>query len=122
MFRRMHQPSAEKTVVIDFEGQALHVGAHETVAAALLAAGVGYTRTTAKEGQRRAPYCQMGVCFECLVEIDGVPNQQACLVRVRKGMKIRRQYGLRQLPLMPTALTNAGPEDSGSVQTITEDI
>jgi predicted molibdopterin-dependent oxidoreductase YjgC len=33
----------------------------------------------------------MGVCFECLVEIDGQTNQQGCLVRVRDGMRIRRQ-------------------------------
>jgi NADH dehydrogenase/NADH:ubiquinone oxidoreductase subunit G len=35
----------------------------------------------------------MGVCFDCLVEIDGVPNQQACLTAVREGMVIRWQDG-----------------------------
>jgi predicted molibdopterin-dependent oxidoreductase YjgC len=35
----------------------------------------------------------MGVCFDCLMEIDGVPNQQACMIRVRDGMKVRRQHG-----------------------------
>jgi len=39
----------------------------------------------------RAPLCMMGVCFECLVEIDGQKNRQGCLVRVRKGMRIKRQ-------------------------------
>ena len=101
MFRRMHKPAAEEAVTIDFEGRKLRVGARETVAAALLAADVGGTRTTAKAGRKRAPYCLMGVCFECLVEIDGVPNRQACLVQVRDGMKIRRQHGLRQLPSGP---------------------
>ncbi len=33
----------------------------------------------------------MGVCFECLVEIDGVPNRQGCLRNVTEGMRIRRQ-------------------------------
>jgi predicted molibdopterin-dependent oxidoreductase YjgC len=33
----------------------------------------------------------MGICFECLVEIDGRPNQQACQIIVRDGMTIHRQ-------------------------------
>ena len=37
----------------------------------------------------------MGVCFDCLVEIDGEPNRQACLVQVREGMTVRRQRGAR---------------------------
>jgi predicted molibdopterin-dependent oxidoreductase YjgC len=35
----------------------------------------------------------MGVCFDCLMEIDGVANQQACLVTVAEGMRINRQPG-----------------------------
>ena len=35
----------------------------------------------------------MGVCFECLMEIDGTPNQQACLVPVAENMRINRQLG-----------------------------
>lgn len=51
-----------------------------------------------KEGPKaRAPYCMMGVCFECLVEVDGRPNRQSCLERVRAGMRIRRQSGAPQL-------------------------
>jgi NADH dehydrogenase/NADH:ubiquinone oxidoreductase subunit G len=33
----------------------------------------------------------MGVCFECLIEIDGIPNQLACMIPVREAMKIKRQ-------------------------------
>jgi predicted molibdopterin-dependent oxidoreductase YjgC len=39
----------------------------------------------------------MGVCFDCLIEIDGVPNRQACLTAAVDGMVIRRQRGARQL-------------------------
>jgi predicted molibdopterin-dependent oxidoreductase YjgC len=39
----------------------------------------------------------MGVCFECLLEIDGLQNRQACLTTVREGMKIRTQMGARML-------------------------
>ena len=67
------------------------------LAAALLAANAGHTRTTPVSGAKRAPFCMMGTCFECLVEIDGLPNQQACMIRVREGMRVRRQDGIRRL-------------------------
>ena len=39
----------------------------------------------------------MGICFECLIEIDGVANQQGCLRTVEPGMRIRRQRDVRPL-------------------------
>ncbi len=48
--------------------------AGESVAAALLAAGVSTTRTTPVGGTPRSPFCLMGACFDCLMVIDGVPN------------------------------------------------
>ena len=84
-----------KTVTIEFEGNHIQVPETTTVAAAVLShAGKQYTRISPVSGQARAPYCFMGVCHECLVEIDGVPNQQACLIEVKEGMKVRRQLGL----------------------------
>lgn len=67
----------------------------DSVAAALLAAGVTTLRETPVSGTPRAPYCMMGVCFDCLVEIDGVGNRQACLTMVSEGMQVRRQHGAR---------------------------
>jgi hypothetical protein len=43
----------------------------------------------------------MGVCFDCLAEIDDVPNRQSCMIEVRDGMRIRRQIGARRID--PTA-------------------
>ena len=97
MLKRLHENSGRKKVTIDFEGTLLEVPAGETVAAAVLAAGADYTRTSAISGVHRAPYCQMGICFECLMEIDGVPNRQACMIEVRDGMKVSRQYGARKV-------------------------
>lgn len=65
----------------------------ETIAACLLRAGVEHFRTTPISGSPRLPYCMIGHCFDCLVEVDGVGNQQACLTLVREGMRIRRQEG-----------------------------
>ena len=93
MFKQ-HSYKNDQTVTIEFEGNVLQVPETITVAAAVLShAGKKHTRTSPVSGQERAPYCFMGVCHECLVEIDGIPNQQACLIEVREGMKIRRQLG-----------------------------
>jgi len=73
----------------------------ESVAAALLAHSGGATRQTPVTGSGRAPYCMMGVCFDCLVTIDGHPNVQACMVSAREGMVIQRQIGARRLGDQP---------------------
>ena len=80
-----------KSVEIFFEDRPVTAMAGESVAAALLRAGVKYTGTHAVAHDHRAPYCMMGVCFECLVRIDGIDNQQACLTAVRDGMRVERQ-------------------------------
>jgi hypothetical protein len=67
----------------------------DSVAAALLAAGVNRFRDTPVTGTPRAPWCMMGVCFDCLVEIDGIASRQACLTPVAEGMRVRRYYGAR---------------------------
>ena len=85
----------EPFVDVEFNGRPLAVPGQASVAAALLAAGVMRFRSTPVSGAPRAPYCMMGVCFECLLEIDGIANRQACLVTVQPGMKIRSQEGAR---------------------------
>ena len=64
----------------------------ESVAAVMLAAGLIATRATAG-GSPRGVYCGMGVCFDCLVVVDGVPNTRACVTFVREGMRVWRQEG-----------------------------
>jgi len=94
MLKRLHENSADKAqVTITLEGEQLQVPAGESVLASVMAAGVGYNRTSPISGKKRAGYCQMGVCFECLMEIDGIPNQQACDIQVRHGMIVNRQNG-----------------------------
>ncbi|HYF09201.1 MAG TPA: (2Fe-2S)-binding protein [Acetobacteraceae bacterium] len=68
----------------------------EPLAAALLAAGITVLRETAVGGAARGPYCMMGACFDCLVEVEGRPNVQACLVPVRDGLHARPQRGARE--------------------------
>lgn len=63
----------------------------ELLASVLMRQPVPIFRKHPVDGSPRAAFCMMGVCFECLVEIDGVPNQQACLVKVRGGMSVNRR-------------------------------
>lgn len=67
-------------------------GAHgDSVAAVLILAGKVGFRKSAVSGQTRGPYCMMGVCFECLVRINGVKGRQACLVTITDGMTIETE-------------------------------
>ena len=84
-----------KTITLSIDGRDVVVAEGLSVAAAILMAGLDHCRTTGLSGEPRAPYCMMGLCFDCLMEIDGVANQQACLTPVRAGMIVKRQTGLR---------------------------
>ncbi len=95
MFRRIDK--AEETVTITFDGLPMRVAAEQTVAAALLGQGISTLRRSVVGNAQRAPYCLMGVCFECLVTIDGTQNRQACMTIVRDGMAISSQSGARSL-------------------------
>ena len=95
MFRRLDIDTAD--IRFRFNDMEIVARHGDSVAAALLAAGIASIRETPVSGAPRAPYCMMGVCFDCLVEIDGVGNRQACLTPVRNGMFVRRQTGARNL-------------------------
>ncbi len=97
MFRRASPPAGAAQVTIEVDGTKVLAAAGDTVTAALLASGLDFCRQTAVSGARRGPYCMMGVCFDCLVTIDGVGNRQGCLVPVAEGMKIALQKGRREL-------------------------
>ena len=92
MFKTLPDAGAA-SVTVTINGRRFQAPQGSTAAAAVLLAGEMPTRTTPVTGAPRAPYCMMGVCFECLMEIDGVANQQACLVQVAEGMRINRQLG-----------------------------
>lgn len=84
-------------IELTLDGETQRVPEGISVAAAMLLMGADALRTTPISGSQRAPYCLMGVCFDCLMEIDGRCNQRACMVEVRAGMQIRRQRGARNL-------------------------
>ena len=79
-------------VPVIFDGTALELPEGANLAAALLAAGVAVFRQSPVSGAPRAPFCMMGACFDCLVEIDGIV-QQACMMDVTAGLEIRMPEG-----------------------------
>lgn len=61
----------------------------ESVHAALLAAGYLALRKMPGSNRPRGIFCGMGVCYDCLVTINGAPNQRACMTLVQDRMEIR---------------------------------
>lgn len=90
-FHRLSDNQATNTVTINIEGQDIAVPEGDSVAAAVLTQDIDSTRDSPVSGAPRAPLCLMGACFECLMEIDGIRNRQACMVPVAEGMRIRFQ-------------------------------
>ena len=89
MFRLLG--AADDLVTIELDGAEAKVPAGVSVAAALLYLDRIPTRHSVVNGTPRAPFCMMGICFECLIEIDGVVDQRACQLQVRAGMRLRLQ-------------------------------
>jgi D-hydroxyproline dehydrogenase subunit gamma len=86
---------------LTLDGRTVEAFAGETVAGVLFAEDVAATRRT-RGGAPRGVYCGMGVCFDCLVVVDGIPNTRACMTWVAPGMRIERQDGLAaRSPTLP---------------------
>jgi predicted molibdopterin-dependent oxidoreductase YjgC len=76
-------------VTISVDGTSLRCAATVSVAAALLAGGYGPAlRRSERGGEPRGLFCGMGVCFDCLVTVDGRTGVRACMTLVRDGMKV----------------------------------
>jgi len=76
-----------------FDGRPVAFTEGQTIGAALIQAGSYSWRVTRRHGTRRGLFCGIGVCFDCLVEVDGLPNQRACLVAAADGMTVSTQTG-----------------------------
>jgi len=81
----------ERRVPVRFAGETVMLREGTNLAAALLVAGVEVFRHTPVSGAPRAPFCMMGTCFDCLVEVEGVVRQ-ACMMEVTEGLEIARTH------------------------------
>ncbi len=82
----------EKPLALQINGQEVLVPSGVTVAVALALAGIDASRRSVT-GQPRGPLCGMGICFECRVSIDQVPDRLGCQTLCRSGMTIQTCCG-----------------------------
>lgn len=100
MFRKLHE-SDPSVLTIYIDGAPVAADPGESVAAVLLRQADPWSRLTPVSGSKRAPFCMMGVCFECLAEVDGAASVQTCLKTVCDGMQVVRQDGRRRIKSFP---------------------
>jgi len=77
-----------KKIGMVVDGNAVDAYEGETVHAALTAAGIRRIKNSNSD-HARGVFCGMGICYECLVTIDNVPEQRACMALVKDQMEIR---------------------------------
>ncbi len=82
---------------IEVDGQKVLAYEGETIAAALLAAGVLVCRLTPKNHQPRGVFCGIGICHECLMVVNGVPNVRTCQTLATPGCRVKTQHGLGEI-------------------------
>lgn len=76
-----------------FDGEEIPAEPGQSVGAALIAAGHRSWRTTRHGGAPRGVFCGIGICFDCLLVVNGRPNQRACLIEARDGDEVAPQEG-----------------------------
>ena len=81
--------SVEPAWFVDFDGRPVPTTAGESVGAALTNAGIRSWRSTRKAGRPRGLFCGIGICYDCLLTVDGSANQRACLVPAVDGMELQ---------------------------------
>ena len=74
-----------------FEGRKIYFEQGMSIAAALMCYGIKDFRQTQVLGKSRGPFCMMGACFDCLLTINGVGNQQGCMRLAEQGIIVKRQ-------------------------------
>jgi hypothetical protein len=92
------RPRPATEVEIEFEGRTYRGVLGQSIAGILLANDILDWRTTGRNDAPRGLFCGIGVCFDCVVTVDGVTDVRACLRRARGGERIERQHILPPSP------------------------
>ncbi len=86
------QPAEPMRVAITLDGEELIGVAGQSVAGVIMANGrLGFRRTSVQDSPRGV-FCGIGVCFDCLVVVDGVSDVRACQRRAREGQVVTTQH------------------------------
>ncbi|MBQ3103478.1 MAG: (2Fe-2S)-binding protein [Oscillospiraceae bacterium] len=91
--RVLHHPvlgdmEERKILTFTFNGREVQAYEGETVAAALIAAGIRVFRHSHKLHEPRGVFCSIGHCTDCAMQVDGVENVKTCVTRVKEGMRV----------------------------------
>ena len=108
MFRKISPPSTPP-LTLTIDGKSVTAERGETVASVMMRQANPSCCHTPVHGSSRAPFCMMGVCFDCLVEVDGAQNVQSCMVEVREGMRVRLPQGARRVETMAAGVVGGKP-------------
>src|SRR5216110_1306218 len=81
-------PSTDPFLRLTFDGREVTARPGQTVGAALVEAGIRSWRMTRNHGRPRGLFCGIGICYDCLITVDGLANQRACLVPAADGMRL----------------------------------
>ncbi|MEZ7132587.1 (2Fe-2S)-binding protein [Nonomuraea sp. AD125B] len=76
------------TYRMTFRGAVVPAEPGQSVGAALVAAGIRDWRSTRKGGRPRGLFCGIGVCFDCLITVNGIPDRRACLTPAADGLHL----------------------------------
>lgn len=87
MFKAL-APLPQNAPCVLLDGESVPFAPGCSVAEVLLGQGRLPCRRHPVDGMERAPFCLMGSCFECLVQINGQPDRQACMTTAAAGMRI----------------------------------
>ncbi|MGW0517362.1 (2Fe-2S)-binding protein [Crossiella sp. NPDC003009] len=82
-----------RTVRVVVDGVAVEAVAGQSVAGLLIGMGRASWRSTRRDGRPRGVFCGIGVCFDCLVVVNGVPDVRACQRVLADGDVVRVQDG-----------------------------
>lgn len=89
MFKPLETPPPSDQLSFTFDGKPVAAHSGMSVAGALFQGGTNAIRNTPVSGSARGPFCMMGACYDCLVQIDGV-TVQACQIPVSDGLVVSR--------------------------------
>jgi len=78
----------QKPITISVNGRPVQACSGQSLHAVLLAAGIRILNNGPRRDRDRGMFCGMGICYECLVTVNGRPCQRACMLEVEEGMEI----------------------------------
>jgi len=78
-----------QSVEFTFNGEKFSAIPGQSIAAALFQANQHILRKTRMEGEERSIFCGIGICWDCVVTVNGIINQRSCLIEVQDGMVVK---------------------------------